>query len=72
MANATSQPWLAPGGKPVACVEKVKVLEDNLRELVETAQDALDDAVLLGVDPEHARQRMAQAITALRSDYATL
>lgn len=62
---------LRPAASPWR-VEKIKVLEDNLRELVETAQDALDDAVLLGVDPEHARQRMAQAIAALRSEYATL
>ena len=40
--------WHKPDGSPLACVEKIKVLNENLDELRELAQDALDDAVLMG------------------------
>jgi hypothetical protein len=40
--------WRTPEGEPVSCVEKIKVLNENLAELRELAQEALEDAVLRG------------------------
>jgi hypothetical protein len=42
--------WRTPEGEPVSCVEKIKVLNENLAELKELAQEALEDAVLMGCD----------------------
>jgi hypothetical protein len=42
--------WRTPEGEPVSCVEKIKVLNENLAELRELAQEALEDAVLIGCD----------------------
>ena len=37
--------WLTPAGEPVSCLDKIKVLNENLEEIRELAQDALEDAV---------------------------
>jgi len=42
--------WREPDGTPVSCMEKLKVLEENLVEIQEMCQDALEDAVLMGCD----------------------
>ena len=40
--------WKDVSGKNVSCTEKVKVLDENYRELRESVSAALDDAVLIG------------------------
>ena len=48
--------WLQPDGQPVSCREKIKVLNENLDEIREMSQDALEDAVLMGCDEAQLRQ----------------
>lgn len=57
--------WTAPNGTPVSCVEKIKVLEQNLAEFRSIAVDLLEDAVLMGCDPEGARQVLQDELDAL-------
>lgn len=52
--------WLTPTGDPIACREKLRVLDDNLAEARQVLQDAYEDAVLMGVDPAKARQIFAE------------
>ena len=52
--------WLTPTGDPIACREKLRVLDDNLAEARQVLQDAYEDAVLMGVDPAKARQVFAE------------
>ena len=47
--------WCNPEGQPVACVEKIKVMHENLEELRQMAQDALEDAILMGCDEAQVR-----------------
>lgn len=47
--------WHEPDGSPVSCMEKLKVLEENLLEIQEMCQDALEDAVLMGCDESQVR-----------------
>jgi hypothetical protein len=57
--------WLTPEGEPVSCLEKIKVLNENLEELAELAQEALEDAVLMGCDERQFREvlrRMAEGL----------
>jgi hypothetical protein len=57
--------WLTPEGDPVTCVEKIKVLNENLEELRALAQDALEDAVLMGCDEAQFREvlrRLAEGV----------
>ena len=63
--------WHTPGGEPVSCVEKIKVLNENLQEIHEFAQEALEDALLMGCDEGQVREVMRQLIEALRNPYRT-
>ena len=47
--------WRQPDGKPVSCVEKIKVLDQNLAEIRTLCADAVEDAVLMGCDPAQVR-----------------
>ena len=57
--------WRQADGAPVACVEKLKVLADNERELRAVMSDAFDDAVLMGVDQAHMRQTLIEMVESL-------
>ena len=62
--------WLTPQGEPVSCVEKIKVLNENLAELRELAQEALEDAVLMGGDERQLREVLAKIVSGLVNPYA--
>jgi hypothetical protein len=61
--------WRTPEGEPVSCVEKIKVLNENLAELRQFAQDALEDAVLIGCDERQVREVLAGLISGLVNPY---
>jgi hypothetical protein len=61
--------WLTPAGEPVSCVEKIKVLNENLAELKALAQDALEDAVLMGCDERQVRDVLNAILTGLVNPY---
>ncbi len=62
--------WRSPDGEIVACVEKLKVLRENLEEIQELAQEALEDAVLMGCDEKQFREVLRQLTETLRNPYA--
>jgi len=61
--------WCTPEGEPVSCVEKIKVLNENLAELKELAQEALEDAVLMGCDEQQVREVLAGIVAAIVNPY---
>ena len=61
--------WRTPEGEPVSCVEKIKVLNENLAELRGLAQDALEDAVLMGCDEAQIRAVLADIVGGLVNPY---
>jgi len=61
--------WHTPEGEPVSCVEKIKVLNENLVELRGLAQDALEDAVLMGCDERQVREVLAGIVAGLVNPY---
>lgn len=61
--------WLKPDGSVLACVEKIKVLNENLAELRDLAQDAMDDAVLMGGTQAQIKQTLLEMIAQLDSQY---
>ncbi|HZK92118.1 MAG TPA: hypothetical protein VFC56_18415 [Stellaceae bacterium] len=72
MAEAKSDAfpvWHTPEGELVSCVEKIKVLNENLAELRELAQDALEDGVLMGCDEAQLRKVLAGIIAGLVNPY---
>ncbi len=61
--------WRSPEGKVIACVEKNKVLQENLAEIRQVCQDALEDAVLMGCDEQQFRTVLAALIERLENPY---
>jgi hypothetical protein len=61
--------WHTPEGEPVSCIEKIKVLNENLAELRDLAQDALEDGVLMGCDEAQLREVLAGLIASLVNPY---
>ncbi len=61
--------WRTPEGEPVSCVEKIKVLNENLAELRDLAQEALEDAVLMGCDETQVRAVLAGIVADLVNPY---
>jgi hypothetical protein len=61
--------WRTPRGEPVSCVEKIRVLNENLAELRELAQEALEDAVLMGCDEQQVRQVLAELVGSIVNPY---
>ena len=61
--------WHSPKGEVIACVEKNKVLGENLDEIRQTCQDALEDAVLMGCDEQQFRIVLAELINGLTNPY---
>lgn len=62
--------WRSPAGEVIACVEKNKVLQENLIEINQICMDALDDAVLMGCDEKQVRAVFIELINALPNRYA--
>jgi hypothetical protein len=62
--------WRSPKGEVIACVEKNKVLAENLEEIRQVCQDALDDAVLMGCDEQQVRAVLNSLIGDLVNSYA--
>lgn len=64
-----SPTWKKPDGSPVSCVEKIKVLNENFAELRQTAQDALEDAILMGCSEAQIRQVLHELVDELANPY---
>jgi len=61
--------WRSPKGEVIACVEKNKVLRENLDEIRQICQDALEDAVLMGCDEQQFRIVLAELLDSLTNPY---
>jgi hypothetical protein len=61
--------WLDERGQPVSCVEKLKVLTETLEELREIAEDAFEDALLMGCAERQIREVLAEIIRGLDNPY---
>ena len=61
--------WRSPQGEVVACVEKNKVLRENLEEIQQICQDALEDAVLMGCDEQQFRVVLSELVAGLPNPY---
>ncbi|OGS98245.1 MAG: hypothetical protein A3F73_13305 [Gallionellales bacterium RIFCSPLOWO2_12_FULL_59_22] len=69
MAHRKKIVWRSPQGDVIACVEKNKVLQENLAEIRQVCQDALEDAVLMGCDEQQFRAVLAELVNGLENSY---
>lgn len=72
MSKSDWQPperWLAPDGTALSCRDKIKVLNENLVELRVMAQDALEDAILMGGDEAQFKSVLNELVASLSNPY---
>ncbi len=61
--------WREPGGELLSCLEKIKVLNENLEEIREMTQDALEDGILMGCDEAQIREVLRALVESLENPY---
>ncbi|UOP04412.1 hypothetical protein [Conchiformibius kuhniae] len=61
--------WYGEDGAPVACTEKIKVMRENMGELFQAAQDAFEDALLMGCAEQQVRDYLAQLVRGVDNPY---
>ena len=61
--------WRSPSGEVVSCIEKLKVLRQNLEEIQQVCQDALEDAMLMGCDESQFRQILGRLVQQIENPY---
>ena len=62
--------WYADDGSIISCTEKVKVMSENMNELYSVAQDAFEDALLMGCGEAQLRDYLAKLIGGLENPYS--
>ncbi|PSJ79678.1 hypothetical protein [Neisseria iguanae] len=61
--------WYSDDGKIVSCTEKVKVMNENMSELYQMAQDAFEDALLMGCGEAQLRDYLKTLMEGLENPY---
>ena len=61
--------WRQPDGKPVSCLEKIKVLNQNIQEIETLCADALEDGVLMGCDADQIKAALHELIDGLKAPH---
>ena len=61
--------WYDDDGQIVSCTEKVKVMTQNMNELFQTAQDAFEDALLMGCSEKQLRGYLQALIEGVENPY---
>ena len=70
VSNDKPPVWRQDDGAPVSCLEKIKVLNENYAELRQIAQDAYEDALLIGCSEAQVREVLHGLVDALRNPYS--
>ncbi|MCX8514972.1 MAG: hypothetical protein ORN24_05330 [Burkholderiales bacterium] len=69
--NKDQTKWYDADGKIISCQEKIKVMQQNLIELKQIAQDAFEDGVLMGIDEQQLRHQFVQIMQQLSNPFST-
>ena len=69
MAMPDMPKWYGDDGSIVSCTEKIKVMNENMTELFQLAQDAFEDALLMGCGEEQLREFLAALVAGVENPY---
>jgi hypothetical protein len=64
--------WVRDDLSVVACTEKIKVMKENFSEIVQMAQDAFEDGLLMEVSEQQMRDTLHKIIDELINPYNKL
>ncbi len=68
-SSKTPPTWRQADGKPVSCLEKIKVLNQNIQEIESLCADALEDGVLMGCDVDQIKAALHELIDGLEAPH---
>lgn len=68
-AKAEPDIWKQPDGSVMSCEESIMVLRENLGEITEICQEALEDAVLMDVSEAQFREVLHSLVETLANPY---
>ncbi len=61
--------WYTKAGEKVSCTEKIKVMQQNLEELQQIAQDLFEDGILMEIDPQQLKDYLHKIVNELINPY---
>ncbi len=61
--------WHNDKGEKISCVEKIKVMEQNLAEIKLLLQDVIDDGVLMGISEQQIKEEVIKLIELSKTAY---
>ena len=61
--------WYNDQGDKISCVEKIKVMEQNLAEIKLLLQDVIDDGVLMGIAEQQIKAEIIKLIDLSQTAY---
>lgn len=69
MAMPQIPKWYGDDGSVVSCTEKIKVMNENMTELFQLAQDAFEDGLLMGCGEAQLREYLVRLMEGLENPY---
>lgn len=54
--------WKGTNNETISCTEKIKLLNENIIEIKRMSDDAIEDAVLMGVDSNQVLNTIIKSI----------
>ena len=66
--NILPKTWKGLGDENISCTEKIKILNENIIEIDQIIEDALEDAVLMGADPKQVIKVIIKSLEEKNSD----
>lgn len=54
--------WKGKNNETISCTEKIKLLNENIIEIKRMSDDAIEDAVLMGVDSNQVLNTIIKSI----------
>lgn len=61
--------WVDDAGNVVSCTEKIKVMQQNMQEIYELAQEAFEDGLLMGCQEQQLRAYLTELMATLENPY---
>ena len=66
--NILPKTWKGLDEENISCTEKIKILNENIIEIHQIIEDALEDAVLMGANPEQVIKVIIKSLEEKNSD----
>ena len=54
--------WKGANDENISCTEKIKILNENIIEINQITDDAIEDAMLMGADPNQVIEVIIQSL----------